>query len=165
MTLSSFTYIGTINTPFETRTNMPIQPTGARGVTGRVELLPEYQDGLKDLNGFSHIVLIYHFHESKGYKLSVTPFLDKQSHGVFATRAPKRPNPIGMSIVRLQDIAANTLYISDIDVLDGTPLLDIKPYVPAFDSPPTTQVRTGWLRKSDDEIANHRADSRFLTDD
>ena len=135
--------IGIIHTPFTKTEEMPIQPSGAVGTKGVVEIFDQFQDGLKDLDGFSHIILIYSFHRSQGYDLEVTPFLDTKSHGVFATRAPKRPNPIGLSIVRLEYIDNGNLYVQNIDVLNETPIFDIKPYVPDFDSP--DNVRTGWL--------------------
>jgi tRNA-Thr(GGU) m(6)t(6)A37 methyltransferase TsaA len=138
---------------------MPIQPSGAKGVKGTVEIKPEYMDGLKDLNGFSHVILIYHFHQSKQFALEVVPFLDSVKRGVFATRAPNRPNPIGLSIVKLNKIEANMLHIEDIDILDQTPLIDIKPYVPEFDKP--TSVKTGWLEKKKGKAMSHKSDSRF----
>jgi tRNA-Thr(GGU) m(6)t(6)A37 methyltransferase TsaA len=107
-----------------------------------VEIYPEFAEGLQGLEGFSHIIILYIFHQSKGYSLRVKPFLDHQEHGLFATRYPYRPNPIGLSIVRLEGIQANILNVADIDVLDGTPLLDIKPYVPDFDV--RENARTGW---------------------
>jgi len=139
---------------------MPIQAPGAKGVLGQVEVLPEYQAGLKDLDGFSHVILIYHLHMSKGYKLEVTPFLDKVKRGLFATRAPRRPNPLGLSIVRLDKIVDGILHIRNVDVLDGTPLLDIKPYVPDFDHQP--DIRIGWLQKAVDEVSEKKSDSRFV---
>jgi tRNA-Thr(GGU) m(6)t(6)A37 methyltransferase TsaA len=111
---------------------------------GQVEVLPEYQAGLRDLAGFSHIILLYLFHQSDpGYDLAVTPFLDGEPKGLFATRYPRRPNPIGLSIVRLLRCEGRVLHVEGIDVLDGTPLLDIKPYVPPFDAHPGAAY--GWL--------------------
>ncbi len=135
--------IGFIHSPFKEKQGMPIQPTRGRGVRGTVEIMPEYADGLADLEGFSHVVLIYIFHRSQGFNLRVTPFLDTEKRGLFATRAPRRPNPIGLSVVRLIGIEDSRLLIEDLDILDGTPLLDIKPYVPEFDH--RTDVREGWL--------------------
>jgi len=135
--------IGLIHTPFKQRQGMPIQPSRGRGERGTVEVAPEYADGLADLEGFSHIVLIYHFHRSQGFDLRVTPFLDTETRGLFATRAPRRPNAIGLSVVRLLGIEGNRIEVQDLDILDGTPLLDIKPYVPEFDH--RTEVREGWL--------------------
>ncbi len=125
--------IGTTHSPFQTIQGMPIQPAGAKGVQGTVEINPEYVDGLQDLEGFSHIILIYHFHLAKGYSLKVKPFMDENLRGVFATRAPRRPNRIGISVVKLVRVEGTILHIEDIDIVDGTPLLDIKPYVPEFD--------------------------------
>jgi len=110
-----------------------------------VELLPEFKEGLQDLEGFSHIMLIYQFHKSKGYRLLCRPFLDETQRGVFATRAPARPNPIGISIVQVKRIRGNKIEVASLDVLDGTPLLDIKPYIPRFDAPLTKRV--GWFWK------------------
>ena len=149
--------IGLIHTPFKQRKGMPIQPSRGRGVRGTVEVAPEYADGLADLDGFSHVVLIYHFHQSHGFDLRVTPFLDTQKRGLFATRAPRRPNAIGLSVVRLLGIEGNRIAVQDLDILDGTPLLDIKPYVPEFDH--RTEVREGWLESVKDR--NVDSDDRF----
>ena len=151
--------IGIIHTPFKELENMPIQPSGAAGIRGTVELFPEFIEGLKDLDGFSHLILLYHFHESRGYKLVVTPFLDSKPRGLFSTRAPKRPNPIGLSIVRLIQIQGCSLDVENVDILDGTPLLDIKPYVPEFDH--QEDCRIGWLGKARGEVRNKRSDKRF----
>jgi tRNA-Thr(GGU) m(6)t(6)A37 methyltransferase TsaA len=132
----SFRPIGIIHSPFTNPAGMPIQPTGAEGVPGRVVIDPACRDGLKDLDGFSHIHLLYAFHLADGFTLHVKPFLDNRLRGVFSTRAPRRPNAIGLSVVRLVRIEENILHIEDVDVIDGTPLLDIKPYVPAFDVRP-----------------------------
>jgi tRNA-Thr(GGU) m(6)t(6)A37 methyltransferase TsaA len=139
---------------------MPIQPSGAIGVQGKIEVSPEYVDGLADLDGFSHIILLYVFDKVSQIQLTVKPFLDSTHRGVFATRAPTRPNPIGLSIVKLLRVKENTLYIENVDVLHGTPLLDIKPYVPGFDHYP--QARIGWLEKIKQKIAETKADDRFL---
>jgi tRNA-Thr(GGU) m(6)t(6)A37 methyltransferase TsaA len=151
--------IGVIHTPFTSLEGMPIQPTGAQGVLGTVEIFKEYHPGLKDLEGFSHIILIYYFHSSSGFSLHVVPFLDSQPRGLFATRAPKRPNPIGLSVVQLNTIDKGILHIRNVDILDGTPLLDIKPYVPDFDAP--TDVRTGWLEKVGKSAWSLKSDDRF----
>ena len=151
--------IGVVHSPFRDIKGMPIQPTGARGIAGTVEVAPEYADGLRDLAGFSHVILLYHFHLSKGYALEVQPFLDDRTHGVFAVRAPRRPNPIGLSVVALKQVDGCTLHIEDVDVVDGTPLLDIKPYVPAFDA--REDVRTGWLADNAERVDRTRADGRF----
>ncbi|PKN65743.1 MAG: tRNA (N6-threonylcarbamoyladenosine(37)-N6)-methyltransferase TrmO [Deltaproteobacteria bacterium HGW-Deltaproteobacteria-15] len=151
--------IGIIRSPFKKTKGMPIQPAGAAGVKGTVELLGEFQEGLKDLDGFSHIVLIYHFHRSHGFKLAVVPFLDSESRGLFATRAPKRPNAIGLSVVQLEKIEDGVLHIRNVDILDGTPLLDIKPYVPEFDAP--KEARIGWMQKAVATLSTRKSDDRF----
>lgn len=140
---------------------MPIQPQGASGVRGRVEIYEEYRPGLSDLEGFSRIILIYPLHRSVGYTLVVTPFLDTHLRGLFSTRAPRRPNAIGLSIVRLTGVKDGELFIEDVDVLDGTPLFDIKPYVPAFDSFP--DERAGWLEGCEERVISARSDGRFLS--
>jgi len=152
--------IGTIRSPFKDVEGMPIQPAGALGIAGTVELEPEYAEGLRDLDGFSHILLVYHFHLAKGYSLKVRPFLDDNHRGVFSTRAPRRPNPIGISAVRLVRVEGNTLHIQDVDVVDGTPLLDIKPYVPEFDS--RRAERIGWLSERVGKAHEVKADKRFI---
>ncbi len=151
--------IGIIHSPFVRPEGMPIQPTGARGVKGQVIINEPFQEGLKDLSDFSHIILLYHFHQSKGYELHVKPFMDETERGVFATRAPKRPNAIGLSVVKLIEIENGILHIENVDMLDGSPLLDIKPYVPEFDS--HTDCRTGWLEQARKDVFNHKADKRF----
>ena len=153
------TQIGIIRSPHLEKEGMPIQPSGAEGVPGRVEIFAEFQPGLADLEGFSHVILLYHFHRSGDFKLRVIPFLDSQPHGVFSTRAPRRPSPIGLSIVPLEKISDGVLYINNVDILDETPLLDIKPYVPEFDQQKST--RTGWLEKSGDEVVEKKSDGRF----
>ena len=151
--------IGTIHSPFKEIEGMPIQPAGAANIQGSVELLPEIAEGLKDLEGFSHIILLYHFHQVREAKLVVIPFMDSEPRGIFATRAPKRPNPIGLSIVKLVSIERNMLYIENVDILDGTPLLDIKPYVPEFDRP--AEARVGWLERAKEKVRRKRSDDRF----
>ncbi|MGD8227878.1 MAG: tRNA (N6-threonylcarbamoyladenosine(37)-N6)-methyltransferase TrmO [Desulfobacteraceae bacterium] len=151
--------IGTIHTPFKSIEGMPIQPAGAELVSGTVEVDPEYSEGLKDLDGFSHIILIYHFHKVAESKMIVTPFMDDQPRGVFATRAPKRPNPIGISVVRLLEIEGSTLKVENVDILDGTPLIDIKPYVPDFDQHPAD--RMGWLEHAKEGVKGKKSDGRF----
>ncbi len=155
-----FSPIGTIETPFKQREGMPIQPSGAKGIKGRIHIAPAYEQGLADIDGFSHLILLYHFHQSTGFDLMVTPFLDTTPRGVFATRAPRRPNPIGLSIVRLIARKGNVLEIKDIDVLDNTPLIDIKPYVPGFDIKKVTA--SGWLERSQKNARNMKSDNRFV---
>jgi tRNA-Thr(GGU) m(6)t(6)A37 methyltransferase TsaA len=149
--------IGIILTPFKQANGTPIQSSVAKGTEGTVELFPEYELGLKDLEGFDRIWLIYQFDRASEPQLMVRPYLDSCEHGVFATRAPARPNKIGMSPVRLISIEGSRLYVADVDILDSTPLLDIKPYVPAFDEFPVARV--GWYK--DKPAAGALADNRF----
>jgi len=151
--------IGVIRSEHRVAEQTPIQPVFARGCLGRAELQAEYTEGLKDLDGFSHVILLYHLNRSSGPKLTVVPFMDDSPRGVFATRSPRRPNPIGLSIVRLLRIEGTTLHLEDLDVLDGTPLLDIKPYVPRFDSVP--DPRGGWTQGVDEETAHRRGRRGF----
>jgi len=151
--------VGVIYSPFEAPEGTPIQPAGARGVAGSVEVFPEYAEGLKDVEGFSHIVLIYHFHLSRKSSLTVKPYLDSRLRGVFATRSPSRPNPIGISVVRLNRVEGPVLHIQDIDIVNGTPLLDIKPYVPEFDL--NEHVRIGWLEGLIEKAPTAKDDGRF----
>ena len=152
--------IGVVHSKFKEPKGTPIQPVAANGSDGTVEIFSEYAEGLKDLNGFSHIILICHFHLSKDSGLIVKPYMDSDSHGVFATRAPARPNPIGISIVRLIRVEENILHIQDVDVIDGTPLLDIKPYVPEFDTRKTEKI--GWLEKNIHKLSKTKDDERFI---
>jgi tRNA-Thr(GGU) m(6)t(6)A37 methyltransferase TsaA len=152
--------IGVIHSPFKDPKGTPIQPAGAEGVNGKVEVFPEYAEGLKDIEGFSHIILLYHFHLSKGASLIAKPYMDNEARGVFAMRGPSRPNPIGISIVRLVGVEGNILHIQDVDIVDGTPLLDIKPYVPEFD---TRQAkRIGWLGKNVHKLRTVKDNGRFV---
>ncbi len=151
--------IGIIHTPFKTPEGTPVQTTGAKGIEATVEVFPQYAEGLEDLAGFSHIYLLYHFHLSKKFSLKVKPFLDYEKRGLFATRAPSRPNPIGLSVVRLMGIENNLLRIQDVDVVDGTPLLDIKPYVPEFDIRHVHKI--GWLEKKKAKLEETKDDGRF----
>ena len=151
--------IGTINTSFISLQGMPIQPKGAPEALGKIVLFDEYAAGLKDLDGFSHIYLIYQFHKCKDEKLVVKPFMDETLRGVFATRAPVRPNHIGLSIVKIENIHDNTIEVKGIDILDGTPLLDIKPYIANFDLIKSSE--SGWMQASNNEIENKKADNRF----
>jgi tRNA-Thr(GGU) m(6)t(6)A37 methyltransferase TsaA len=154
-----FTPIGRILSPFKKPENMPIQPSAAQGVSGSVELLPEYTEGLQDLDGFSHIYLLYYFHLSQDYNLKIIPFLDTTYRGLFATRAPKRPNPIGLSIVKLVEVKENIIEIANVDIVDQTPLLDIKPYVPQMDAQKDCKI--GWLTHHIPEIKQKQSDKRF----
>jgi tRNA-Thr(GGU) m(6)t(6)A37 methyltransferase TsaA len=152
--------IGIIHSPFTNLASMPIQPSSDVSAPGSVEIFLEFAPGLKDLEGFSYIILLYHLHEVKRVTLTVTPFLDSQAHGVFATRAPTRPNPIGLSVVKLNRIEGNILYVDALDILDSTPLLDIKPYVPDFDE--NIDARIGWLEKARGQIRSACSDERFI---
>jgi tRNA-Thr(GGU) m(6)t(6)A37 methyltransferase TsaA len=138
---------------------MPIQSSAAQGIKGQIVVNEEYVEGLCDLDGFSHIYLLYHLHLSKSYNLKVIPFLDDQQRGVFSTRAPKRPNPIGLSVVKLIKIDMNILEIENVDIINGTPLLDIKPYVQEMDG--VNQYKIGWLSKYKNEMKLKNSDKRF----
>ena len=151
--------IGIVHSPFGEPKNVPIQAAAAKGIKGTVEVSPEYAEGLTDLDGFSHIILLYHFTLVKNYCLKVKPFLDDNLHGVFATRSPSRPNAIGISTVHLTAIKGNTLYVEDVDIIDGTPLLDIKPYVPKIDNRKT--VKIGWFKEKIGKLAETKDDGRF----
>jgi tRNA (adenine37-N6)-methyltransferase len=151
--------IGIIYSPFKELKGMPIQPLGAIGVKGGVLVFPEYADGLKDLDGFSHLIILYHCHKCVGYDLLVKPFLDIERRGVFATRSPKRPNSIGLSVVKLTEIKGREIFLENVDILDGTPVLDIKPYVKDFDIWPAD--RFGWLDEKQQNAQNHKSDGRF----
>jgi tRNA-Thr(GGU) m(6)t(6)A37 methyltransferase TsaA len=149
--------IGVIHTPFTEPKGTPIQPSAAEGAEGWIVLDDKYLSALRDLDGFDRVWLVYWFHCAGDVRLEVTPFLDDVTHGLFATRAPCRPNPVGMSCVRLLGIKRNILRIADVDMLDGTPLLDIKPYAPRFDNYPVK--RCGWLDRA--KNGSHLADERF----
>ncbi len=162
--------IGVLRTPFAEPMDMPIQPSGARGTKGEAIIEDVFVEGLSDLDGFSHCILLYCFHKTGPAQLRVTPFLDTQPRGVFATRAPCRPNHIGLSVVRIMGVEENRVLLEDVDMLDGSPLLDIKPFVPSFDVPNTgsqgdsdagSAVRIGWLEATHDDAKNALADSRF----
>lgn len=150
----TFFPIGVIQSDHVLPDETPIQPVFANGCCGRAEIFPEYEKGLKDLEGFSHIILLYHLHQASPPCLIIRPFLDDTPRGIFATRGPCRPNPIGLSVVRLVKREGLTLFLDDVDILDGTPLLDIKPFVPMFDSPKNTRV--GWIENVDPEISFSR---------
>jgi tRNA (adenine37-N6)-methyltransferase len=137
--------IGIINTPYKEPKGMPIQGTFKKGVIGTARISPEYKAGLKDIEGFSHVILIYHFNRSKEERLTGKPFLEDVDHGIFSIRSPHRPNHIGLSIVKLKSVKGNIITFSEVDILDDTPLLDIKPYVSHFDS--RENVKNGWIEK------------------
>jgi tRNA (adenine37-N6)-methyltransferase len=153
------TPIGIIHSPFREAEGTPIQPVYAEGFDGEAELFPEYQEGLDDLAGFERIWLLYGFDRAPTPRLRVVPFRDAVARGVFSTRAPCRPNPIGLSCVRLIQVSGRRIVFSGADILDGTPLLDIKPYVPEFDAFPG--ARAGWLDGPGNRLK--RADGRFTS--
>lgn len=152
--------IGFVHSEFKDVKSMPIQPTGNNAAEGSIEVCEKYVEGLKDLEEFSHIIIIYHFHKADQVKLTVKPFLDDKTHGVFATRTPVRPNHIGLSVVEIDRVENNNIFIKNIDVLDGTPILDIKPFVPGFDMP-KSEVRIGWLEKNIQNVSTKLSDDRF----
>lgn len=156
-----FTSIGIIQTPFDTPQSTPIQPAGAQFSEGTILLNEAYIPALKDLDGFSHIVLLYVFDRVKPFQLEVKPFMDSESRGLFATRAPSRPNPIGLSVVELVSIQHNRLMVRGVDMLNNTPLLDIKPHVPAFEAGVAT--RFGWLEKNIWKMDSTQDDGRFAS--
>ena len=158
-----FKSIGVISTPFENAAGTPIQPAASKEAAGVITLDPLYNAALKDLDGFSHIILIYVFDRTSAAKLTVKPFMDDSEHGVFATRAPARPNPIGISVVRLLRMEQNQLFVSGVDMLNNTPLLDIKPYVPQFD--PGKADRIGWLESNIIRLESTKDDGRFTQED
>lgn len=152
--------IGTISTPHKTISNIPIQSVGAEEFVGIIELEQHLTEGLEGLEGFSNLILLYHLHLSNGYKTKVKPFMDDKEHGLFATRSPKRPSPIGMSTVELLKIEGNKIWFKGADMLDGTPLIDIKPFFRQVDNRPNAV--SGWLDSKDEDLpAKHLSDDRF----
>ncbi len=154
--------IGVIHSPFKENLGTPIQPEGGKGCEAAVEVFPEFAPGLEDLDGFSHVVLVYYFHLCDATCLKVRPFLDEEERGVFATRAPVRPNHLGISVVRLDGVEGNLLRIRDVDLLDGTPVLDIKPHIPRLEAPGPASI--GWLEGKERSIGEQRDDGHFLLD-
>lgn len=159
MDMITYSPIGIVRSPFVQMEGMPLQTIAAQGVQGSIEIDPSLCEGLNDLESFSHLILLTHLHRMAGFALSVTPYLDDHPHGIFATRSPRRPNPIGLSVVRLIAVEGYTLRIEDIDLLDGTPVLDIKPYIPAFDARETERI--GWFSNRIDRVHTTRSDDRF----
>ena len=155
--------IATIYSPFCNLVNMPVQPKGAKDIYATVEFKEEFKEGLKDLDGFSHVYLIYYFHKVKEHKLMVIPFNDKSNtqRGVFSTRTPMHPNSIGLSVVELVSVNDNIITIKGIDILDGTPLLDIKPYIENFDKI-EGDIKSGWMKATEDEVSKKKSDNRFV---
>ena len=162
MDLIKYKPIGIIKSPFKNLEGMPIQPVGACGIKGEVRINKRYVEGLEDVKEFSHIILIYHFHRCEGYSLRVKPFMDDKKHGVFATRAPKRPNPIGLSVVRVDNVEDNVIHISNVDILDGTPLLDIKPYIPQIERDEEDDLCIGWFKENHYKAVDMKSDKRFI---
>jgi len=152
--------IGIIHTPFKEMRGTPIQPAGAKDIDGAVEVFPQFAEGLTDIEGFSHIILIYHFHLVRTSHLKAKPYMDDKERGVFAMRGPSRPNPLGISVVRLIKVEGNRLHVRDVDIVDGTPLLDIKPYVPEFDV--RVVHRVGWLKGRLQKLSTSGDDGRFV---
>ena len=146
--------IGIIHSPHKETTKTPIQPVFSKDIEGTVELFEEFRAGLKDLEGFSYIYLFYYFDRSQKTSLLVKPYLADIESGIFATRAPHRPNKLGISLVRLEKIENNILHVKDLDILDGTPLLDIKPFIPRFDL--RDDANSGWQEDINDETASVR---------
>ena len=155
----SYLPIGYFRSPYTEIKGMPIQPIGAEEVEGYIDVLPEFSAGLKDLEGFSHVFVLYHLHRIQGFDLMIQPFLDTKLHGVFATRSPKRPNPIGLSVMQLQEVTGLKVFLKGIDVLDRTPVIDIKPYVADFDR--CNADRFGWFEGKSGNATHHRSDERF----
>jgi len=155
--------IAIINTPFKNLDNMPVQPKGAKETLATIEFKKEYEEGLKDLEGFSHLYLIYYFHKIKTPKLSVVPFNDKSNtpRGVFSTRTPMHPNSLGLSVVELVKVEENIVTIKGVDILDKTPLIDIKPYIENFDKI-EGEVKSGWMKSNKEEVSQKRSDRRFI---
>jgi tRNA-Thr(GGU) m(6)t(6)A37 methyltransferase TsaA len=151
--------VGVVHSPFTKLEGMPLQPVAAPEVRGTVEIHPQFAPGLKDLDGFSHLYLVAHLHRGAPGGLEVVPFLDDTVRGIFATRSPRHPNPIGISVVRLLAVDGSVLEIAGVDLVDGTPVLDIKPYVPKFDS--VAAERTGWLGEAAERVHRVNADARF----
>ncbi|MFV0423304.1 tRNA (N6-threonylcarbamoyladenosine(37)-N6)-methyltransferase TrmO [Oleidesulfovibrio sp.] len=164
MKVVSTPVIGVLRTPHTDQQGMPIQPSGAACCKGQAIIQPELAAGLKDLDGFSHVILLYHFHQSKGFDLTLTPFLDTAEHGLFATRSPRRPSGIGLSVVRVLSVSDNVVELEGVDMLDNSPLLDIKPYVPRFDTP-EGEIRCGWLDTTADNAEQAKSDDRFIRRD
>ena len=159
MRVLTYKSIGVVHSPFKEPKNVPIQATASKVTAGTLEIYPDYTEGLRDLDDFSHLILLYHFHIIKDGTLMVKPFLDAQLHGVFATRSPARPNKVGISIVRLTRIENNILYVQDVDIIDETPLIDIKPFVPEFDCRKTTKI--GWYSGKIGKLEVIKDDGRF----
>jgi tRNA-Thr(GGU) m(6)t(6)A37 methyltransferase TsaA len=154
-----YTQIGVVRSPYSALDGMPLQTVAAPEVEARIELEPTIHGALRDLEGFSHLWLIAHLHAVDGWSAEVVPFLDTVSRGVLATRSPRRPNPIGLSLVELVRVEAGVLHVRGIDLLDGTPILDVKPYVPLFDT--RADARAGWFAEAGPRVHEVRSDRRY----
>ncbi len=155
--------IGIMHSPFTNLVDMPVQPRGAKDTIATIEINKDLEDGLKDLDGFSYIYLIYYFHKVQKSKLHVIPFNDNTNtpRGVFSTRTPMHPNSLGLSIVKLLSVENNIVTIQGIDILDGTPILDIKPYIENFDKIDQPTM-SGWMTATNDEVCCKKSDDRFI---
>lgn len=153
--------IGIVNTPWTCRKNMPIQPPGGKGFEGIAVLKEEFKEGLKDVDGFSHVYLIYILDKAEKEKVLVTPYCDTVERGIFSTRSPSRPNRIGMSLVKIKKVEENKLFFDGADILNGTPLIDIKPFIKHFDVV-EGEVKSGWMKLKKEEIEGKRSDGRFI---
>ena len=154
-----FKPVGVVHSPYKTVENMPIQPSAGMDTEAEIEIFPEYAEGLSDIEGFSHLYIIFHLNMVKKHKLKVIPFLDNVERGIFATRSPARPNPIGLSVVELTGVEGNILHIRGVDMLDGSPVLDIKPFVPDFEK--HDNIRTGWFEGKSCKAGDILSDGRF----
>lgn len=152
--------IGIIESPFDHAINMPVQSLVADDIRGKIVLDPKYLEGLKDIQLFSHVHVIYHFHLSRGYELIAKSILDNNEHGIFAIRAPRRPNPIGMSIVKIEKVVKNVIYFSGVDMVNGTPIIDIKPFIPAFDIP--DDANSGWINIKNADLTKTKSNKQLI---
>jgi tRNA (adenine37-N6)-methyltransferase len=155
----AYTPIGVVRSPYTVFEGMPLQTVAASDVEARVELEPPLRGALRDLDGFSHLWLVTHLHTVDGWRAEVVPFLDTVARGVLATRSPRRPNPIGLSLVELVAVEGGVLHVRGIDLLDGTPVLDVKPYVPLFDA--RGNARAGWFEHAGPRVHEVRSDRRY----
>ncbi len=151
--------IGVVHSPFKTVENMPVQPSAARDVEAEIEIFEQYKEGLSDIDGFSHIYVVFYLNRVRETRLRVIPFLDTVERGIFATRSPARPNPVGLSLVELVSVNENFLRIRGIDMLDGSPVIDIKPFVPDFEK--HDNVRKGWFEGNTHKAEKILSDTRF----
>jgi tRNA-Thr(GGU) m(6)t(6)A37 methyltransferase TsaA len=138
--------IGHIRSSYKDRSEIPKGLGAEHRADGLIEILPQFRKGLKDIDGFSHLIVIWVFHQAKGFDLTATPPSDNKPHGVFATRSPQRPNPIGLTVVELLRVDGRRLHVRGIDMLDGTPVLDLKPYLSSI---PPEKLKRGWLAKAE----------------